>query len=134
MNQTIENLIIEIINYRNRKPFYTYNTYIIKAHDTLGWKYIISPLGNLIRWIDPLYHTNNTDPDKLMLRNAFMDDQDFKKYHDRYINLFKVVPEFYELFKLKKEHIEFNSELTEKDILEIYCFVRKKNEPRNIMR
>ena len=134
MNQTTKDLIIEIINYKNRKPFYIYNTYIIKAHDTLGWKNIISPLNKLVKWIDPLFHTNNTNPDKLELRNEFMDEQDFIEYYNRYVQLFEKVPELNELFKLEKEHIEFNSNLSEKDILEIYCFVRETNEPRNIIR
>jgi len=134
MNQTIEILITEIINYKNRKPFYAYNTYLIKAHDTLGWKNIIIPLGGLIRWIDPLFHSDDTDPDKLKLHNGLMDDEEFKVYYNRYVKLFETVPEFNELFKLKKGHIEFNPELSEKDILEIYCFVRENNEPRHIMR
>lgn len=134
MNEVIKDLIVEMIHYKNGKPFFFYNKYLIRAHDSLGRINITPQLGQLIKWIDPIYHSDKTNPDKLNLHNGFMDEEDFKTKYDTYVKLFDVVPEFYTLFRLEKEHIKFNSELLENDILDIYCFVRETNEPRHIMR
>jgi len=134
VNEIVKDLIVEMIHYKNRKLFFFYNKYLIKAHDSLGMVNITPQLGQLIKWIDPLYHSDKTDPDKLKLYTEYMDEEEIKARCDTYVKLFNKVPEFYALFRLEKEHIEFNSELSKNDIIEVYCFVREINEPRNIMR
>lgn len=124
MNAIIKKLLLEMISFSNTKKFKKDDSYIKSAYEKIGNEITISRIQNLLSWLNPRHHFSDTNLEKYILYEDFMDAEFYKEevYKEFYL-LFKYLPELKQIFELKEKHIEFNSSLKKNDIQEIYNFV-----------
>ncbi|GEM_PF-6536137 len=124
MDSIIKKLLLEIMYYSNNRKIQKSDVFIQKAQQNLGDINFYIRSENLLNWIDPKNHFAETDLEKYLIYEDFMDIEDFKEIYNEYDLLFKHLPELSRIFKLKEKHIEFNPNLSKEDINEIYQFVK----------
>lgn len=137
MKAIIKKLLLEMISFSNTKKLKKDDSYIKAAYEKIGSEIIISRIQNLLSWLNPRHHFSDTNLEKYILYEYFMDAEFYKEevYKEFYL-LFKYLPELKQMFELKEKHIEFNSSLKKNDIQEIYNFVETNYiiDPRRITR
>lgn len=126
MDSKIQRLLTDMIDNFDYRVVEKSDNCLIRAQKEIGISVANSRALNLFGWINPRNHNlPDFNPNKYVIyEREFMSEEVFEKVSGEFKLVFETIPELNYLFKLKEEHVEFNSSLSKSDIEEIYEFVK----------
>lgn len=127
MKPIIKKIIDEMIAYTDLKELTSESEFIVKAHNQMGGYPDLMPyVGEIVNWMD----SNNDEFDDVDIRklNLFEEGIDNEYVYNRYVGLFKWVPELTQLFVLNDQDITYNESFSDNDIFEMRQYVADNHE------
>jgi hypothetical protein len=126
MDLKIQKLLTDMIDNFDYRVVEKSDNCLIRAQKEIGISVANSRVLNLFGWINPRNHNlPDFNPNKYVIyERDFMSKEGFERASREFKLVFETIPELNYLFKLKEEHVEFNSSLSKSDIEEIYEFVK----------
>ena len=112
MNIEIKEIIDELITYRKtREPI----KHLKNIYDKLGDREIIQLIGWLLLWHKEVF-LDLAKPEKLEISETL---------YNRYLEFFKECPSIKKVFKLNKEYVNWNENITEEEQEEIRNYIHE---------
>ncbi|WP_298417520.1 hypothetical protein [uncultured Kordia sp.] len=126
MDLKIQKLLTDMIDNFDYRVVAKPDNSLIRAKKEIEISVVNSRVVALFGWIDPREHNlPDFNPNKYVIyERDFMSQEVFEEVSGEFKLVFEKIPELNYIFKLKEEHVEFNSSLSKNDIEEIYEFVK----------